>query len=128
MAENTPGTAKRRGPGRPFPKGTSGNPGGRPKAVAEVRELAQRHTATAIQTLVALMQGAKSESARVAAAQAVLDRGWGRPLQNLEATVRPVEPPIDLRVLTDDELAALKAIRLKLDRARGLTQGADAAR
>jgi hypothetical protein len=33
MTQNSDGTAKRlhrRGPGRPWPKGTSGNPGGRP--------------------------------------------------------------------------------------------------
>jgi hypothetical protein len=31
FAENSDVTAKRRGPGRPFQKGQSGNPGGRPK-------------------------------------------------------------------------------------------------
>ena len=33
MAQNSNGTAKHRGPGRPFPKGVSGNPGGKPKGV-----------------------------------------------------------------------------------------------
>ena len=35
--------------GKPFQKGKSGNPGGRPRVVAEVRELARAHTAEAIQ-------------------------------------------------------------------------------
>ncbi|MGB6440326.1 MAG: DUF5681 domain-containing protein [Methyloceanibacter sp.] len=38
--------------GKPFKKGQSGNPGGRPKIVAEVKELARAHTGEAIQTLV----------------------------------------------------------------------------
>ena len=32
MAQNSMGTAKKRPRGRPFPKGVSGNPGGRPKS------------------------------------------------------------------------------------------------
>ena len=38
--------------GKPFQKGRSGNPGGRPKVVAEVKELARKHTGKAIETLV----------------------------------------------------------------------------
>jgi len=38
--------------GKPFKKGQSGNPGGRPKIVGEVKELARTHTAEAIETLV----------------------------------------------------------------------------
>lgn len=33
MADNSTGTARKRGPGRPFPKGVSGNPGGRRKSL-----------------------------------------------------------------------------------------------
>jgi Family of unknown function (DUF5681) len=36
--------------GKPFQKGRSGNPGGRPKVVAEVKELARQHTGKAIET------------------------------------------------------------------------------
>jgi hypothetical protein len=70
--------------GRPFKKGQSGNPGGRPKVVAEVKELARAYTAEAIETLVSIMTNAKSApAARVSAANALLDRGYGKPPQHI---------------------------------------------
>jgi HEAT repeat protein len=66
-----------------FQKGQSGNPGGRPKECAEVKALAREHGAEAIAKLVELMRG---EDARVAkaAADALLDRGFGKPAQSME--------------------------------------------
>ena len=46
--------------GKPFKKGQSGNPGGRPKVVAEVKELARAHTGEAIETLVSIMTNHKA--------------------------------------------------------------------
>ena len=62
-----------------FPKGQSGNPGGRPKDEARVAELARSYTAEAIDTLVELMRYGKDDRVRGTAAQALLDRGWGKP-------------------------------------------------
>jgi hypothetical protein len=61
-----------------FLPGISGNPGGRPCEVGDVREMARDHTEEAIETLVDLMRHAKSDAARGAAAQALLDRGYGK--------------------------------------------------
>ncbi len=69
-------------PGVPFPKGKSGNPGGRPKENAEVKELAKAYTAQAIERLAHWMQSDNAK-ASVAAANALLDRGWGKPAQAL---------------------------------------------
>jgi hypothetical protein len=61
-----------------FAPGQSGNPGGRPKDEHRVAELARSYTAEAIDTLVELMRNGKDERVRGTAAQALLDRGWGK--------------------------------------------------
>ena len=42
-------------------------------------ELARQYTNNALDTLVDVMQSSQSDSARIAAATAILDRGYGRP-------------------------------------------------
>ena len=61
-----------------FAPGQSGNPGGRPKDEHRVAELARSYTVEAIETLVELMRCGKDERVRGTAAQALLDRGWGK--------------------------------------------------
>src|SRR5215210_530685 len=70
--------------GTPFQKGESGNPGGRPKVIAEVQALAREHTTSAVETLVAIMSDPKAApAARVSAANALWDRGYGKPPQHI---------------------------------------------
>jgi hypothetical protein len=65
-----------------FEKGKSGNPGGRPKDSLGLRALAREHTESAIKTLAEIMRSkASPEAARVSAAVALLDRGYGKPAQ-----------------------------------------------
>jgi hypothetical protein len=87
--------------GRPFKKGESGNPGGRPKEIKDVQALARSHTAEAIETLVEIMRNGKPDRARSAAAELLLDRGWGRAPQTIDI---PDEREKILANLTDDEL------------------------
>ena len=61
-----------------FIAGHSGNAGGRPKDEHKVAELARSYTTEAIDTLVHLMRNGKDERVRGTAAQALLDRGWGK--------------------------------------------------
>jgi len=79
IAESSQEQPRGRGPGRPFARGVSGNPGGRPKVVHEVRTLARAYAAEAIGRLVQLMRTAEDERVRLAAAEALLTRGFGRP-------------------------------------------------
>lgn len=83
-------TPRGRGRGRPFRKGVSGNPGGRPRVVREVRDLAQSYTEDAVGTLVKIMRDRKQPAgARVSAAEALLDRGYGRAPQAIALTPLP---------------------------------------
>jgi len=87
MAENTLKTGKRRrGPGRPFPKGRSGNPGGRPAVPVDVIEAARARTALAIDTLAKVCLHSDDDRSRIAAAVALLDRAWGKPTERREVT------------------------------------------
>jgi hypothetical protein len=63
--------------GRPFQPGQSGNPGGRPAIVGELRELARSHAPEAVAELARLAKDAKSETARIAAIKELLDRAYG---------------------------------------------------
>jgi hypothetical protein len=66
----------------PFAPGQSGNPSGRPKVDFEVRELAREHGREAIERLVEIMRGDNLSLAR-AACEALLDRGFGKPVQSV---------------------------------------------
>jgi len=78
---------------RPCKKGESGNPGGRPKDTENLRELARARTAEAVETLDAIMKNKRAPaSARVSAACALLDRGFGKPVQALVG--KEGEPPL----------------------------------
>jgi len=53
------------------------------KAVTEIRSLARSHTRTALNVLVGVMRAKDATpAARVTAANAILDRGWGKAVQN----------------------------------------------
>ena len=95
--------------GRPFPKGKSGNPGGRPKAAHSIQELARKHAPEAIKTLADIAKNG-TPSARVSAAIALLDRAYGKPPQFNTGDATSFRKAVDM---SDDELAAIVA-RAKL--------------
>lgn len=55
------------------------------KTITEIRSIARSHTRTAINVLVGIMRSKDATAAaRVSAANAILDRGWGKAAQSLE--------------------------------------------
>jgi hypothetical protein len=76
-------------------RGQSGNRSGRPKRpatveahkiIADVKAAARELTPKALGTLEEIMEDKKAPpAARVTAATAILDRGWGRAAQTIEA-------------------------------------------
>lgn len=80
------GESKRGG----YRPGAGRKPGSKDRATIEqkatLEELARSHTTTALDVLVQVAQASESDSARVSAANAILDRGYGKPKQAMEHT------------------------------------------
>jgi hypothetical protein len=94
-----------------FPKGKSGNPGGRPKVLGEVQALARQYAPTAIVELARLALKAKNETARIAAIRELFDRGYGRSRQAMEITA-PAGDPLQL-LLEELDVLSRKTDRYK---------------
>jgi hypothetical protein len=55
------------------------------RAITEIRSLARSHTRTALNVLVGVMRSKDATAAaKVSAANAILDRGWGKATQAIE--------------------------------------------
>ncbi|NBV79434.1 MAG: hypothetical protein EBR62_06165 [Verrucomicrobia bacterium] len=54
------------------------------RATADIRAAAQVYTEDALATLAQIMKAGESEAARVAAANSILDRGFGKPRQSMD--------------------------------------------
>ena len=56
------------------------------QAKRDLASMAKDHAEQALQVLVEIAASGESESARVSAANAILDRGYGRPVQGVDHT------------------------------------------
>lgn len=96
----------------PFPKGISGNPGGRPRKIKAAADLAEEALVDVMTTLKAIMMDEKApHAARVSAAKELADRAMGKARENVNITRRD-----DIDSLSEEELDV--KLKEKLDQLR----------
>jgi hypothetical protein len=82
-------------------KGHTNNPNGRPKTPEDVKEAFRSYTKEALEILVRIMQDENQKASdRLRAADSILDRGWGKPYQQIQLDEQR-EKTINVK-LTDD--------------------------
>lgn len=112
-----------RGGSKPGERRGGRKPGGLNKRTLEqggaLSELAKQHSPAAMSALVHVATKGASEAARVTAATAILDRGYGRPMQTHEHGGTGGGPiKHDLSGLADEQLEQLKHIMVTVTVAR----------
>ena len=94
---NSTKSAEKRVPGRPFEKGKSGNPSGRPKKDPSVTAMFKGACPDAVKLLITTMndENVKPEL-RVDCAKTIINRVMGKELQPIQADVFKAEQPLTL--------------------------------
>jgi hypothetical protein len=92
-----------------FKKGQSGNPTGLPqkpetiekrRIAKDIRDLCRSHTLDAVNALIDVLNSKSSPpAARVAAANSILDRGWGKAQIEVNATVTAYDKMSDIELV-----------------------------
>lgn len=88
---------KREGSGRK--KGTPN------KATADIKKIAQEYGPEAIYALASILRNPENQKAQIAAAKELLDRGYGRALQSIEAS-GPDGAPIQVQQIAIEFVSA----------------------
>lgn len=124
----TNGHAGGRRPNGTFATGTTGNPGGRPKAVRELVELARSHVPASLELAVELRDDETEDSrVRLDAAKFLVAYGLGSPTKFDPTAPDFTDPPDPNEQLTVEELRALarRSLRDELREERELSGDAD---
>ena len=73
-----------------------------PEQSQRLSELAKTYTEEALQTLVDVARNGRTDAARVSAANALLDRAYGKPAVKEEKEIVDL-PPVVIKLTTDDK-------------------------
>ena len=93
---------------KPWQTGRSGNPAGRPKAPADVTELARKYGPRAVAVIGELL-GDRDARIRLAAANSLLDRGYGKPAQSVNVDGSDGNSNVLMHLLAAKAIARLEA-------------------
>jgi hypothetical protein len=106
------------GPGRPWPKGVSGNPTGRRATAFDLVKRCRALTPDLVEQLVSLTTD-KDRKVALQAITYLIDRGWGRARQAVEVSgpegERLFPRPEELRALTDAQLERLLVVHREIE-------------
>ena len=112
ITENSIETAKV--VGKPFPKGVSGNPGGRPRGLAAYVRESTGNGQEMVDLMTSIMRGETIDGAaprirdRMDAASWLADRAFGKPTTQIEATSRSMNVDITLSEMSTERLVSLE--------------------
>lgn len=84
-------------------KGTSGNPGGRKRTDQDLQALIRSYCPAAIQALADIVRTGTNERARVMAANSLLDRGYGKPVQTIKGEGEGGKIVVQVLTLTEPD-------------------------
>lgn len=111
------------GPAQPFPKGTSGNPGGRPRKTEEMRkaeELMRSRCEDGVRDLILLSETSEDDAVRAKLLVFRYEAVFGKPTQRIAGDE---EQPLQIAMTGDDarlELArAIAGLAARLDAGAG---------
>ena len=85
----------REGSGRPLGASSKATQ----EAKARISDIAKEYSQDAIETLVDVMRNGSSDNARIAAATAILDRGYGKPSKEINTNIPTVNAPTKIQLV-----------------------------
>ena len=112
MADSSERTKKQRGPGKPFVKGICPNPAGRPKLPDSIKDAFKALAPESIEVLRQIMQNKEARDGdRLRAAEIILNRGYGTPVQSIELSNKDGDPFGVMSLTYEQAVEKLKELR-----------------